>query len=32
MDKKDLTTFLWGNVILINSKNKFKKPHKKRLK
>ena len=32
MDKKDLTTFLWRNRINIDSKNKFKKPHKKRLK
>ena len=32
MDKKDLTTFLWRNAIYIYSKNKFKKPHKKRLK
>ena len=32
MDKKGLTTFLWQNKIYIDSKNKFKKPHKKRLK
>ena len=32
MDKKGLTTFLWQNIIQIDSKNKFKKPHKKRLK
>ena len=32
MDKKDLTTFLCNNLIKIDSKNKFKKPHKKRLK
>ena len=30
MDRKDLTTFLWRNMILIDSKNKFKKPHKKK--
>ena len=32
MDKKDSTTFLWQNIYLSDSKNKFKKPHKKRLK
>jgi len=31
MDKKDLTTFNYQNKICSNSKNKFKKPHKKRL-
>ena len=30
MDKKDLTTFLWRNLIYTDSKNKFKKPHKKK--
>ncbi len=30
MDKEDLTTFLWRNIIYIDSKNKFKKPHKKK--
>ena len=30
MDKKGLTTFLWQNIIYIDSKNKFKKPHKKK--
>ena len=30
MDKRDLTTFLWGDVNQIYSKNKFKKPHKKK--
>ena len=29
MDKKDLTTFLNQNIILSDSKNKFKKPQKK---
>ena len=29
MDKKGLTTFLWQNIINIDSKNKFKKPQKK---
>ena len=29
MDKKDLITFLRQNIICIDSKNKFKKPHKK---
>jgi len=32
MDKKDSTTFLWLSMIEVDSKNKFKKPHKKRLK
>ena len=31
MDKKDLTTFL-AKYGFFDSKNKFKKPHKKRLK
>ncbi len=30
MEKKDLTTFPWLNIILIDSKNKFKKPQKKK--
>ena len=30
MDKKDLITFFWQNIICIDSKNKFKKPHKKK--
>ena len=30
MDKKDLTTFLWWNIYQVDSKNKFKKPHKKK--
>ena len=29
MDKKDSTTFLWRNMIEVDSKNKFKKPQKK---
>ena len=32
MDKKDLKTFFLHNIIEFDSKNKFKKPHKKRLK
>jgi len=30
MDKKGSTTFLWRNIDLVDSKNKFKKPHKKK--
>ena len=32
MDKKDSTTFFLPNMIKFDSKNKFKKLHKKRLK
>ena len=32
MDKKDLITFPWQAKIWYDSKNKFKKPQKKRLK
>ena len=30
MEKKDSTTFLCQNIIKLDSKNKFKKPHKKK--